>query len=169
MKKLITMFCTLLALSSGCLASSPTLELITQPLYWGDSEKGVQYGKVPKIMNHTHPTLIGQWYSSPTRVTGHKVDLNLISVYGVKVDGGKGTGKNNSWAFTVDLSKAKKSNHHPFTVQEVGVFAAKAIREDYKDSMFKIEIFIFDGTRKIAYLGEAKDTPSKANRVGGRL
>lgn len=137
----------------SAVATSPTLELITQPLYTvasSNQENGVLYGKVPKLMNHTYPPLMVQWYYSTTKATGLDEDVNLIFLYGVHVSVTKSSEKGGSRTIRVDYSKAKKPKDFPFSVKQVAGFTARAIREDFNDPT-KTKILIFDGEKSLEY------------------
>jgi len=141
------------------MATSPTLELITQPLFWlgsANQENGVLYAKVPKVMNHTYPPLMVQWYSSTTKTSDSKADLNLISIYGVKVEVTKASVKGSTREIRVDMSKAKQPEGYSFTVNEVATFTAKAIRADFKDTN-STKISIYDGKKSVEYKETKRD------------
>lgn len=152
MKRLLLVCSSLIAITANSLATTPTLELITQPLYWlANHDKGVQYGRVPRIMNHTYPPLMVHFYHSPTFAADSKTDLNLISRYSVKIVVTKASVKGSPRELRVDLSKANQPARFLLTIEEVGVFAARAIRADFKDPK-KTKITIFDGEHSVPFL-----------------
>ena len=154
MKRLLIVCGSLIVATTNSQATSPTLELITQPLYWlasANHDKGIRYAKVPRIMNHTYPPLMVHFYHSPTFAPDSKSDLNLISRYGVKIVVTKASVKGSPRELRVDLSEAKQPARFRLTIQEVGTYAARAIRADFKDPT-KTKIFIFDGEKSVPFL-----------------
>ena len=151
----------LLIVSTKLFATSPTLERITLPLiYLGADNQadGIpQYTKIPIILNHTYPVLMAGRYGTPVYAIGdvskQKIDLNLTSVYGVKV-----SAHETNWQqkqkkpprieFHIDIRKAVKPANYTHPIEDVGKMTAKAIRLDHPDKN-RVLIFLITEQEKI--------------------
>jgi hypothetical protein len=127
-------FVSVLLVSSG-FASTPTLIKITQPMYYlGDARDArIEYIETPKILlNSSAECWIGL-YSSPTFVEGSKEDLNLISVYGIRVELVAQDADGRVTSIRIDASKAVKPERYPFKVKDVTDATLKALRLQFPD------------------------------------
>ena len=157
---------SIIAMAGVSFGTTPCLDTVTQPIFYGGSDERVQYMAIPKVVNHLHPEFKAYLYSSPTRPEGNDdVDLNLISTFGIKVEltrSARVKGQNNatedrSRQFTVDVSKLVVPEGWTLSPLQAGQMAAKAVRMDFKDTKLT-EIIITDGKKVWSETAGMKDS-----------
>ena len=127
---------------SSANADAPHLTSVTQPLYFKGSVAGdeIQPMSVPKIFNAVEAEFMVMLYMSPTIIDGADDDMNLISAYGIKVRTIELHPNGALKEVAVDVSKAKKPEGYPFSVEQAALSAVKAIRKDMKGGETKVRL-----------------------------
>lgn len=130
MKTILLLLACSISLTS---ASQLSLRAVSIPLYVlnTDDGAGAEITDVPYVSRGADPewrfSAISTPFTPPHDGQWHsKADINLVSLYQIKVTGGQVQGTPNVEAI-VDLSEAKAPEGYPYTIEEVKNYAIKCI------------------------------------------
>ncbi|MGC6465709.1 MAG: hypothetical protein ACON5N_09000 [Akkermansiaceae bacterium] len=106
--------------------------LVTTPVHHKMEYADVRYAKIPHVGWDLNAFWHCELLSSAYRAgRDHiKQDINLVSLYGLKVNYDHRDGIS---YIDITTNQAKRSDNYPFTIKEVVGYTAKAIRMDFPD------------------------------------
>ncbi len=120
------LFALLFALVQITTASELRLDSVSMPLYLhgSDTDPRISIQQVPYVTYGADPEWRFPAIASPFRPPAgdpkKTQDVNLASVYGIKVEGNYKEGANDmDMVVTIDASKAAQPEGYPFTVEQV--------------------------------------------------
>jgi hypothetical protein len=156
---LSTIFCAVALIISVTAVEDVNIGLITTPLYHKMEDADVRFVKIPHVAWDIDAEQHCYFYSKPY-MAGHsniEQDINLISLYGIKVIY---THKDGVDLIDIVTKNAKRPDSFKYSVIDVANLTAKAVRMDLPDE--RSFVVTIDGST--IKLGEQDGTVQPATR-----